>query len=399
MIRSCKNCAGMLRYDVARGGLYCSNCGSVFKVEEFDNSNVTEEEFLPNEDIECSIFQCSTCGAEISVTNTEASTYCIYCGNPTIVFSRIGKMKRPECIVPFRITKEAALEKVRENMKRGFFVPKEIRNFEPELLRGIYIPYYVTNIEYDVSMLVSTKQRNGKATVTKYHKRSGYASMPWVTTDASTTLADESSQRIEPYHMSEAVPFSEDYLVGFYSDISDVDIKDAEKLAQIRAKEVFDNEIMKDITGSDRKIVSQRYRAAVADKPVTAMLPAWFLTFRYKDKPYTIIVNGQTGKTVGGVPWKKVLFAVLLTLLAAVISIAAICILSELFRIMFSGYSSSHRHSSGNDPRGRIIVFIAGMAIVAFTGGIKKIKKVLASIGRTTASTLTSYVNKRQEGD
>ncbi len=399
MIRTCKNCAGMLKFDVARGGLYCNNCGSVFKVEEFDNSDAAEEEFLENDDIECSIFQCSACGAEISVTDTEASTYCIYCGNPTIVFSRIGKMKRPECIVPFRITKEVALEKVRENMKRGFFVPKEIRNFEPELLRGIYIPYYVTHIEYDASMLVSTKHRSGKSTVTRYHKRSGFASMPWVTTDASTTLADDSSQRVEPYYLNEAVPFNEDYLIGFYSDISDVESKDATKLAQRRAKEVFDEEIMKDIKGSDMKMVNQRYRAVVVGEPVTAMLPAWFLTFRYKNEPYTIIVNGQTGKTVGGVPWKKVLFAVLLTLLAAVISIAAIYVLTGLFHVMLSGSSSSHHHSSSSDSRGKLIAFIGAAAIAAITAGIKKIKKVLASISRTTASTLTSYVNKRQKGD
>ncbi|MCQ2049943.1 MAG: hypothetical protein MJZ22_02945 [Candidatus Saccharibacteria bacterium] len=397
MIRSCKNCAGMLKYDVVRGGLYCNNCGSVFGVDEFDNDSVTEEELIENEDIECSIFQCSACGAEISVTNTEASTYCIYCGNPTIVFSRIGKMKRPECIVPFKIDKETALAKVKETMSRGFFVPKEIRNFEPELLRGIYIPYYVTNIEYDASMLVSTKHRSGKNTVTRYHKRSGYASMPWITTDASTTLADDSSQRVEPYNLREAVPFSEDYLIGFYSDISDVESKNAERLAQVRAKEVFTEELMKDIKGSDKKIVSHRYRAVVVDKPITAMLPAWFLTFKYKDKPYTIIVNGQTGKAVGGVPWKKALFTVLLILMAAVISIAAIFVLSGIFEVMFSG--SSSRRSSNSDSESKFIVFIVSIAIAAIVGGIKKIKKVLASINRTTASTLTTYVNKRQKGE
>lgn len=32
------------------------------------------------------------------------------------------------------------------------------------------------------------------------------------------------------------------------------------------------------------------------------MFPAWFLTFNDKRSAYTILVNGQTGKMVGGLP-------------------------------------------------------------------------------------------------
>lgn len=35
------------------------------------------------------------------------------------------------------------------------------------------------------------------------------------------------------------------------------------------------------------------------------MLPVWFLMFRYKGDSYTMLVNGQTGKTVGAVPAEK----------------------------------------------------------------------------------------------
>ena len=36
-----------------------------------------------------------------------------------------------------------------------------------------------------------------------------------------------------------------------------------------------------------------------------AFLPVWFMTFRYKNKPYTMMVNGQTGKVVGTIPERK----------------------------------------------------------------------------------------------
>ena len=34
-----------------------------------------------------------------------------------------------------------------------------------------------------------------------------------------------------------------------------------------------------------------------------AMVPVWILTTRYNDKPYTFMMNGQTGKVVGSLPY------------------------------------------------------------------------------------------------
>ena len=36
---------------------------------------------------------------------------------------------------------------------------------------------------------------------------------------------------------------------------------------------------------------------------VYALAPVWILTTRYEDKPYTFMMNGQTGKFVGTLPY------------------------------------------------------------------------------------------------
>ena len=50
------------------------------------------------------------------------------------------------------------------------------------------------------------------------------------------------------------------------------------------------------------------------EKADYVLLPVWFLTFRYKNEPYTILMNGQNGKIVGAIPFdvKKVLVSFLL---------------------------------------------------------------------------------------
>ena len=400
MIRSCKNCAGKLIYDVNKNGLYCESCGSVFDVSEYG----TSEDFVDNEIVDsfkdlmdCNIYQCNSCGAEISINDTEASTFCIYCGNPAIVFSRVAKLKKPEIIVPFEVSKEQALEIVRKHVNSGFFIPKEIKNFKPELLRGIYIPYYVTDVEYDVSAVLSSEQKSGKNSHTYYHLRSAYASMPWMTTDASSTLSDGSSQRIEPFNLKKAVEFDEDYLVGFYSDMSDVSEDDAIKVARERAKAIIDEELMNSIKGSRKKVVNIRETAEVYEKPVTAMLPAWFLTFRYKDQPYTIIVNGQTGKVVGGLPWNKPLFVALLAAAIILFSAASVALLSLILPAMFGG--SGRHSSSSSDSNGNFIVLIIAGAVYSIIAGVNYIKRTIRSISRTSASTLNQFVGKRQKGE
>ena len=38
-------------------------------------------------------------------------------------------------------------------------------------------------------------------------------------------------------------------------------------------------------------------------KVIYALVPVWILTTRYQDKPYTFMMNGQTGKVVGSLPY------------------------------------------------------------------------------------------------
>ena len=35
------------------------------------------------------------------------------------------------------------------------------------------------------------------------------------------------------------------------------------------------------------------------------MAPVWIVTTRYQDKPYTFMMNGQSGKVVGSLPYDK----------------------------------------------------------------------------------------------
>src|SRR5262249_21980552 len=46
------------------------------------------------------------------------------------------------------------------------------------------------------------------------------------------------------------------------------------------------------------------------------LLPIWIAAYRYKDKPYQFLVNGQTGEVVGRAPWS--FWKIFLTILAVI---------------------------------------------------------------------------------
>lgn len=130
MITQCKNCAGQLVFDPAKQMLVCDHCGSEFKPEEFDVSEkipLWEQKAESMNDVygtdskefmDCYVYTCHTCGGEVIINGSEASTKCIYCGSSTVVFNRISKHKRPKYIIPFKISKEDAVESIRQRFKR-----------------------------------------------------------------------------------------------------------------------------------------------------------------------------------------------------------------------------------------------------------------------------------------
>ena len=404
MATLCRNCSHPLVFDPAKQKMYCSSCGSSFLPEEVEAESKEYRQDLRAESMEsiyntkdkdlmdCYVYSCSECGGEIIINGTEASTTCVYCGNSNVVFSRIAKQKCPEFVMPFSITKEKAIELVHKKINSGLFIPKEIKNFSIDCIRGIYLPYWIINASYTNAAVIEGQVRSGKSTVTRYFGRAGKLKLTRFPIDASQALSDESSSRLEPFELSHLKPFDEDYLAGFYSNVSDVTYIDLKRATLKRAEEYFAKEAMDDVRASRKKIVSSIPSVKIENNMVYAMLPAWFITFKYKGKPNTILVNGDTGKVVCALPWNKSLFYSLLFTFGAVATTAAYFVFRYTLPVFFAGRSSS----SGSDSRGKLIALLVAGIIALFSVGIRKIIKVVKNIQLTQDKKMFNFTKKRQ---
>ncbi len=117
MIFKCPNCNGALEYSPGEEQGFCPYCGEFYPIEAMRaEGNVLAEESNHNYDsvqtydreqmidyssdeldfMDCNIYTCTSCGGELSVNGVEASTFCPYCGQPTIVFSRVSQRMEPK---------------------------------------------------------------------------------------------------------------------------------------------------------------------------------------------------------------------------------------------------------------------------------------------------------------
>ena len=103
----CKNCGGILEFDPKTQMLFCGHCHSSFPIESasnerktiFGSSHFSSDDMLANELMDVDIYTCASCGAELFINDVELATYCVYCGHPSIAYSRTEKRIKPQYII------------------------------------------------------------------------------------------------------------------------------------------------------------------------------------------------------------------------------------------------------------------------------------------------------------
>lgn len=456
---SCPNCGGTAMFDPESGKMKCTQCGSLVTsafsikmdetmipkeeqkkqpsaisgeerarrykekiekgsgdigigyyydedIETGDQSeNASKEEDLPEEAyMEINVYRCTSCGAELMINDKEASTFCAFCGQPTIVFDRVSRELQPNYIIPFAISEEEAVEKIRDKFVKGTFVPNRVKNPEVDKVRGIYVPFWLftSHIRMQANLVGEIRKErysshdrygNPKYSSNEYveavsYYRDAECTFERVTVDASRKLNDQMSQRLEPYNLKALKPFDSQYLSGFYADKYDVDVQDVGVIAHNRVKELMKEGLKDSCDGTSLEVIQSKDTYEV-ESIEYALLPAWFMTFRYEDELYTVLVNGQTGKVIGNVPIDKKIATG--WFIGAVVF--SCLIISPLVAFLAIGAFTARR-------AGNIIVLlisIVSACVGTFVKGIVRWRHYKRDHARFKSQMTLQYVKKRQD--
>ncbi len=303
---ACPGCGGDLKFDIASQQLKCVYCSSEYDPYSMDQSSEAEQD-----DYDVTVFKCPQCGGEIYSTDNTAAGFCSFCGASTVLTSRLKKEKRVNYIIPFRQTKEDCKNSYRKLMRHAIFAPKELKDEKNiEEFRGIYMPYWVYYIrQQGHARLTGTKShRSGDYIITRYYglHMDLDAHYKGVSFDASSSFADNISQKLAPYDVKNMKAFTPGYLSGFYADMSDV----APQVYGEDAKDFANEETLsyikqhKAVRGYSLEPDDKLKRAfpTHVEQTNSAMFPVWFLSYQNKGRVAYATVNGQNGKVVADLP-------------------------------------------------------------------------------------------------
>ena len=347
----CPNCGGELVFDPSSQHFACPYCGSSFSLEDLENLHVAEgsESYAqpeedtsgsewtqehPDEDGQTSdgegvIYSCPSCGAEIVTSETTAATYCYYCHNPVVLKGRVSGEYLPDSIIPFQVGRDKALDKFRSYIRGKRFVPKDFYDGQQiEKLTGVYYPYWVYDCTLDGRLEgTGTKVRVWRTGDTEYTetsryraRREGAASLRNLTRNALQGNNRDLAERVQPYRLSDRVPFTMAYLSGFMAERRDMERDVFEQELRTETAGYADHMLRGTIGGYSTFNVNSEDCRRLQEGWHYTLFPVWVLTYTRGSQVYYYAMNGQTGQTTGRLPVDRARLAVWAAIITVVVT-------------------------------------------------------------------------------
>jgi DNA-directed RNA polymerase subunit RPC12/RpoP len=344
----CPNCGGALMFDPKSQNFHCEYCNGRFTEQEVvdfeakqnaakvdgdkqnptyetENDAVSEENItdssVSHENLEnpseVGLFLCPSCGAELVTEATTASTFCYYCHNPVVLTERLSGQFLPEKVLPFQIEHKEAEEKFLAWVGKKKFVPKEFFNKKQiQNLAGVYFPYWAVDADLTGEMSAEgTNLRVWVAGEVEYTEHSKYAVRragdtvfkDLVKNALQKNISDKMVGAVQPFDMSAAIPFKNQYLSGFTTEKRDIEFAEMKANVENEFQQYADNLMESTISGYSSVINVQSRQSITRMDEDYVLLPIWLVTYKEagNDKLFYYAMNGQTGKVAGVLPIDK----------------------------------------------------------------------------------------------
>jgi hypothetical protein len=231
--------------------------------------------------------------------------------------------------VPFRLNRNQAEAQMREHLGRGFWRPGDLAQAaRVTKLNPVYVPYWVFQATTHTFWTADTNRTPAGARGDWYplsgEHRGSHAGL---LVGASGALTPGETSALCPYDLSEAVPPEQVELQNTTVEQFGVQRKYARPLARrgLESREAQEVDA-RYVPGRSRNLRVNTRIEGLSSEPM--LLPVWMMAYRYKDRVFRFLVNGQTGRATGQKPTsvKKIAAAV-------AIGIGALVLLLVLFLV------------------------------------------------------------------
>ncbi len=275
--------------------------------------------------------KCAGCGAEVVVNTAEQmGARCHWCRHVLTVNEQVPNGAVPDAVLPFEITHDDAIARIdRFAGKRRMFADRAfLRDFSPENVVGVYMPYMVVdgNASADVvghGEVETRRYTRGSGDDKKtYYDADVYQVQRHVDFTVDDLTIESSAERanmnasantnnvintILPFDTENAVKWNASYLTGFTSEKRDQDVDHLQPELEDQLLSIARSQVESSVDRYDRGVRWERERLDVHGTRWLAMyLPVWLYSHHHdsggKGMVHYIAVNGRTGEVMGSVP-------------------------------------------------------------------------------------------------
>lgn len=336
----CPECGAPMHFDPSTNSLKCDYCQKSILLpgessnDEFSFDDLDTTTLDSSWQNEKQVVKCKECGASNVVSKKEISVTCPFCASTNVVSSSTVPGIKPQRVIPFRVEKDVAVKGYGEWLKKRFFAPNKVKREVPNLTsRGVYIPSWT----YDATTFSSYKGRLGKhytrtvgtgknkhtVTETRYFTVKGVIDDAFddVLVQAGEKISQNSLAKIEPFDTNNAKVFDERFLAGFMAEHYHKNVNEAWPTAKSIMEEHIKSKILSrynydvvDYLNIKTEYSNRTYKYV--------LLPIWLGNYKYNNKEYRYIVNGENGRFEGTYPKSAVKIGIVVTL--AVILLVAL---------------------------------------------------------------------------
>lgn len=321
--KKCPNCGGTMDFNPATGMLRCPYCDSEFKIDLNDAGGLygVEEDFFKakyRENCDWGVatrtILCKSCGGETVYDANTLSSVCPYCGSNQVMETQSDTVA-PVGVCTFKVEKKTASDKFSGWIKKKLFCPSAAKKHcKPESFNGVYIPIWtfdsntLTNYtaKYGINRTYIDSKGHTHSTTDWYSVSGTHREFiddhPVIATDRYNAAL---LNGILPFDTAHNLLYKPEYLAGFAAEKYSIGLDTGWERAKNGIGELLKKSITKEIKDDKHADKVDKLNMKVMYNSIKykyLLAPVWISSFKYKDKIYNFMVNGETGKVSGKSP-------------------------------------------------------------------------------------------------
>jgi predicted RNA-binding Zn-ribbon protein involved in translation (DUF1610 family) len=316
--------------------LFCANCGTENKAAtqqaEQESSASKRDKVASTQIASVYAFECEGCGASMSYDASAQALRCPFCGSTALHERKDARTLRAEAVIPLSITRDVVDKALRHWLSQGFWRPNDTATESViASATAVYVPFWVFTASTHTYWTGDESAPFGSRADWRGTSGEHQGSHSAILIQASSVLGVHEVDAIMPFNLQQLVDPENVDLKNITVEDFRVPRRDARMMARSKIEAVELQQCRQYLRGRGRNV---HVNVMISNMQGSTLLaPVWIMVYHYQNKPYRVLINGQTGKTNGSAPISiaKVSAAIGLVVLV-IIAIVLITLFSKIAR-------------------------------------------------------------------